>query len=306
MTRVIFTKKALPPSQLLAKLCSQGLVISVGDEDFAERFFEFIGGYRLKGYWHHSIDPLTKRFIVGRENFKYLVQQVEFDEEVRSILRKSLEKVELAIRSSFSNYLALHHSPHWFLEASVFKPTGTWSFGQILRKIEAEVGRSKERQFVEHYWQRYDDPYLPPSWVVTECVTLGFWSQTYKILRNANDRKGISKKFGVDQPEVFESWLHTVTYLRNMVAHQQQLTMVKLRIAPSNYKGNSKGKLTRLDLGSNSKSVNAAAKVLNFLLRQTGLPHSLKVDLMNLFLKYPADFAGKLGFNLNWDKQQGW
>jgi abortive infection bacteriophage resistance protein len=306
MAKQNFTKKALSPKQLLTKLGAQGLIVDAEDIDLAEKYFEFIGGYRLKGYWLQSLDSATKRFTIGRDNFRYLVDQVEFDEAVRSILRKSLEKVELAIRSSFSNYLTLHHSPHWFLDAGVFKPTNTWSFGQILRKIEDEVGRSKEKQFVEHYLRHYDDPYLPPSWVMTECVTLGFWSHTYKVLRDVNDRKGIAKKFGVDQPEVFESWLHTVTYLRNMVAHQQQLMKVTLRIAPSNYKGNAKGKMTQLHLGSNSRSVNAVAKVLNFLLNQTGLPHTLKSDLVTLFANYPLDFAKQLGFESGWEKQPGW
>lgn len=313
MTKATFLKPSFTASQALAKLVAQGFVVAPPDAAAAAKIFEFVGAHRIKGYWFSSVDPVTKQFSPGKETFAYLAQQIRFDEELRALTWSALEKVELAVRSSMGNYLSSAEGAHWFLERKLFKPSKDWSFGQILRKIEDEVGRAKERRPVHHYWDKYDQPYLPPSWVMSECVTLGFWSRTYSVLADPHHRRAIGGKFGVNQPEVFESWLHAVTYLRNLVAHHGQILGVQLRIAPQNYKGNTKQKAgakgaptVSLHLGSDTKCFHAAAKMMNFLVNRAGLPNTLRNDLMALFAKYPQNFAASVGFFANWQAQPGW
>ncbi len=307
MAKLAFVKPPLSPKDLLAKLKRQGLVVNPTDESLALAYIEFNGGHRLKGYWWRSVDPATKSFQPGQDTFTRLAQQVEFDRRLRASLWQAIELIELSVRSSMANYLSLHHSPHWFLMPAVFKPTDKWGFGAFLKKIEDEVGRSKERRPVAHYFSTYDEPYLPPSWVISECVTLGIWSRLYTALRDPNDRKAIARRFGVQQPEVFESWLHTVTYLRNVVAHHGQVFGVTLRISPANYKGKRvNGVATGLDLGPNNRSLHAGAKVIHYLLSQTGLPQTFKQDLVQLLAAYPGDFALTAGFQNGWAIEPGW
>src|SRR5690606_30909939 len=142
------------------------------------------------------------------------------------------------------------------------------------------VKRSKA-PFIAHYKNRYEDPYLPPSWGVTECATFGFWSRTYQVIRDLNERKAISMKYRVDQPEVFESWLHCLAYLRNMIAHHSRLLGAKLVISPSSYKKHG-------IKFSDPHSFYAHATVINFLVRETGMPTTWKIDLGELFLRFPA------------------
>lgn len=301
MAKAPFAKPALSPPALLAKLKGQGLVINAADEPKALAYLEFNGGHRLKGYWWRSIDPATKKFRPGQDTFVYLAQQIEFDRQIRALLWPAIELVELSVRSSMANYLSLHHSPHWFLTPSIFQPTEAWGLGAFLKKIEDEVKRSKVRRPVAHYFATYDDPYLPPSWVISECVTLGTWSRLYAALRDPIDRKAIARRFDVHQPEVFESWLHTVTYLRNVVAHHGQVLGVTLRIAPSNYKGHKGSAGSGLSLGPQNSSLHAAAKLLNYLLVRSGLPQSLKADLQQLMSAYPGSFAAMAGFPAGWE-----
>ena len=221
-------------------MITRGLVVDPEDMATASCYLDFVGAHRIKGYWHKSVDPVSKQFRPDRSNFKYLYRQIRFDEDLRQLLWRMLERVELAIRSVIANHLSLQVSPHWFLNRCLFKHEDEWSFGRILRKIEDEVGRLKERRPVKHYRNTYSEPYLPPSWVMSECVTFGFWSRTYKVLQDPAHKRAIARKFGVNQPEVFESWLHCVTYLRNLVAHHGQLLGTQLRIAPQNYKGTAK------------------------------------------------------------------
>ncbi|WP_162007467.1 Abi family protein [Xanthomonas perforans] len=171
--------------------------------------------------------------------------------------------------------------------------------GQLLKKIEDEVSRSNEKRFVKHYFEKHDEPYLPPSWSISECVTFGLWSRTYSILRDPIDKKGIAKKFGVDKSEVFESWIHALTVARNIAAHHGQLLKTKIQVAPANYKSmNIKF--------SDQKSFFAIATVVNYLLSQTGLPHNWKSEIESIFIKYPNVSLAELGFPVNWKSLPGW
>ena len=298
MSKAVFTKQASTPEQLLQKLQAQGLVVPVAQHPQALAYLRYVGGYRLKGYWFHVVHPTTKQFPPGY-TFEQLTQRCEFDRELRAAAIAAIDRLEVAIRTAMANYLSLAHSPHWFLETSIFKPTRRWGMGRFIKKIEDEVDRSKGKRFVGHYLDRYGEPYLPPSWVISECVSFGLWSHTFSILRSATDKKAISKKFGVDQVDVFESWMHTLTVVRNIAAHHGQFLRVKLGVAPATYKAKS------IKFG-NHKSFFSAATVIQYLLRQTDLPHTWLDDLDAIFSKYPLVDKADMGFPADWKTSAGW
>lgn len=157
----------------------------------------------------------------------------------------------------------------------------------------------KGKVWLLNYFSRYSKPHLPPSWSVCECVTFGLWSRTYQLLKNPDDRKAISRRFNVDATEVFESWIHTLTVARNMVAHSGQLLRVTLGVAPKDYR------MAGIRF-SDSKSFYAVATVINYLLCQTGLPQAWSEQLKDLFAKYPEVDLAEIGFPSNWRNQPGW
>lgn len=296
MSKSVFDKKAATPEQLLAKLQSRNLTIPNNDE--ALNFLKYVSAYRLKGYWYYYLDTTTKKFPAGY-TFNNIKERYEFDRELRAKTAAAIEILEVAVRSVIANHLSLSHSPHWFLDSSVFKPSASWGMGQLISKIEQETNRAKERTFVAHYFDNHDDPYLPPSWSICECVTFGLWSRTYAILRDPHDKKAIAKKFGIDQPDTFASWLHALTVVRNIVAHNGRLLRNKLAVSPVN------SKILNIKFNDN-KSFYAAATVINVLLKHTGLDQSWKSDLMDLFKKYPNVPITELGFGKDWHVQSGW
>lgn len=293
-----FSKPAATPEQLLHKLEARGLVVSTANRQQALAYLRFVGGYRLKGYWFHVVDPTTKQFPTGY-TFEQVAARCELDRELRAATITAIDRLEVAIRSVIANFLSLKHSPHWFLNTSIFKPNREWGIGQLIKKIEEEVNRSEGKRFVNHYYSHHDDPYLPPSWAISECVSFGFWSRTFSIIRDANDKKAISKKFGIDQPDVFKSWVHALSIIRNIAAHHGQFLKVKFGVSPANYK--SEGVKF-----NDNKSFFAVATVINFLLNKTELPQSWKFDLEKIFIKYPGVNISDLGFPADWKSMPGW
>jgi abortive infection bacteriophage resistance protein len=279
MIKAPFNKQALTPEKLLAKYRAQGLIVEAHEMDLALNYFRYVGAYRLKGYLHHFMDPITKRLPAGY-TLAYLIQQYECDRELRSLTIDAVDRIEVAVRSVMANYLSLKYSPHWFLNSDIFSPSAHWSFGQVVRKVETDVHQAKDKHFIGHYFKHYDAPHLPPSWAISECVSFGFWSKTYEILRYPQDKKAISMKFNIDQTEVFRSWIHTLTVVRNLAAHHSQLLRMKLRIKPVNYK-------TQVIRFDPSDSFGAASTVISFLLNHIQPQNTWQADLQALKQKYP-------------------
>ncbi|HEU4372563.1 MAG TPA: Abi family protein [Telluria sp.] len=292
-----FAKTAQSPPSLVSKLVAQNLII--GDQQLAIQYITFVGHYRLKGYWFHLVDPATNQFRPGT-TFEMIKDRYEFDREIRAFILEAVERLEVAIRNVLCNFLSLKYSPHWYLDCSLFKPIRKFGIGQMLSKIEGEVDRSSDKKFIQAYYATYDDPYLPPSWAMSECVTLGMWSRTYKILRDPNDKKAISAKFGINQIEVFESWLHTLTVLRNMAAHHDRFLHHKLGVAPTNHKA---GKIKFAD----NKSVYSALTVAHVLLDAIGFNTTFRQRLIDLREKYGMGMMQELGFPNKWpENSEGW
>jgi abortive infection bacteriophage resistance protein len=65
-----------------------------------------------------------------------------------------------------------------------------------------------------------------------EDLSMGMISRLYKGLAQDSDRKAIAKRFSVPQ-KVLGSWLHTLTFVRNICAHHARLWNRELAVPPS-------------------------------------------------------------------------
>ena len=106
-------------------------------------------------------------------------------------------------------------------------------------------------------------------------------------------------KFGVSQPDVFATWLHSLTLVRNTVAHHGRLLRHKFVAGPQNLSEK------RIKL-KDAHSFYSAATVMNVLLSETGLPNRWKSDLLTTFETYPGVQIREIGFPPNWIDEPGW
>jgi abortive infection bacteriophage resistance protein len=292
---VPFGKAALSAQALLAKLKSRGLVVA--NDNLALKYIGYVGHYRLKGYWHQLIDRASGNFFPGT-SLEQIVNRYECDRKIRAVILESIERLEVAVRTTICNHLSLRYSPHWYLDLQVFLPTKSFGMGQMLSRIEQEVGRSNQKEFIASYYSNYGDPYLPPGWAMSECVTLGMWSRTFSILRDPLDQKAISAKFGITQVEVFTSWLHTLTVLRNMAAHHDRFLGCKLGVSPTNYK-------KRGIKFADNKSVYAALTMIHILLDAIGFNGAFKQRIADIETRYGSGLFQTLGFPHDWKNSAG-
>lgn len=118
------------------------------------------------------------------------------------------------------DFMSVKYGSLWYINEDCFR--NPIYHGKIVEAINKEVERGKESNLsINHYFKKYTDPEFPPSWMLTEIMSFGFWSRVYSILHR-KDRKIISNSFDLS-PNDFESWIRFLTYIRNLCAHHARI-----------------------------------------------------------------------------------
>lgn len=221
----------------LALLKSRGM--EVGDEKAALSYLERIGYYRLSAYWYPfrvwkmqqdstsgQIAPRrTDQFMAGTR-FIDAVELYRFDKKLRLIVLDALERVEVALRVDIA-YLLGERNTFAHLDAGELHPgfsSKPFRDGKTPHQAWSErhaqlVARSKE-EFVKHHHEKHGRNL--PIWVAIEVWEFGAMSQLFSMMKVA-DQQRIATKYGVSDWKVFQSWLRSLSYLRNLVAHHSRL-----------------------------------------------------------------------------------
>lgn len=223
------------PDQL-ELLKSRGMVVT--DERAATSYLERIGYYRLSAYWYpYRVwavvqDPAT-RVLSSRRTDQFIpntqfldaVNLYLFDKALRLMTLDALERIEVALRVDIAHLLGerntfAHLDINELHPGFANKQRGNRTTYQEWReRYDLLVSRSKE-DFVSHYHTTHG-PQLP-IWVAIELWDFGTMSQLFAMMHVADQQK-IAMKYGITDWKVFQSWLRSLSYLRNLGAHHSRL-----------------------------------------------------------------------------------
>jgi abortive infection bacteriophage resistance protein len=219
-------------------LKSRGMLID--DHDGALHYLKNLGYYRLSAYWYPfrsfriEKDPATNalKYILHDDffpntDFKDAVALYLFDKKLRLLLHDALEYIEVAIRVDIAHLLGKRNTfaQHSIgeldngLANKIIHNLGKTKYENWHNKYGSLLARSKE-DFVKHYRQKHGDEV--PIWVAIEVWDFGAMSQLYAMMKY-HDKHVIALKYGVTDGKVFESWLRSLNYLRNLVAHHSRV-----------------------------------------------------------------------------------
>lgn len=196
-----------------------------GDEALMRRWLETVGYYRLSAYWlPFEVPPpdgqtRSKRFVPGLQ-FDTIVDNYVFDRKLRLLIMEAIERIEIALRSRWTNRLALAHGAHAHLDTAVFH--SGYDHISLLATLSSRSKDSNE-VFVEHYRSKYSAPFMPPIWIVTELMTFGELSKWFSITKDPKIRGEVAKDLGLPSREVLEGTLQLLAYIRNICAHHGRL-----------------------------------------------------------------------------------
>lgn len=240
MKKCQYNKPPLTISQQIEKLKKRHLIIE--DEKQASTDLSIISYYRLRTYsspFQDNTPDSEHCFTRDGITFCQLMDLYNFDKKLRTLIFNELERVEVAMRTTISQvYAEQSHDGHWFLDEGLFDEkffqlqtytnhqTDTifesCPFDQMMADFKKDVRRSNE-EFIKLYFENYDSPKLPPSWMSLEVVSFGTLSKMYSMLESSNSKLEVAKRFGLLKEDIFVNWLHAFTELRNCCAHHNRI-----------------------------------------------------------------------------------
>lgn len=292
-----YIKPALTIDQQIDLLKSRGLIVP--DKDNARHYLQFINYYRLSGYtisFEKIIDGKRNHQFKAGTTFDDILALYNFDRHLRMLVMDAIERIEVAVRTQICLVLATtYNDSHWHLKRDLFNPE--FKYYSLLSKCEIEQQRSKE-PFARHYKKTYSSPTLLPAWMMTEVLSMGTWSQMYENLANRNDRKKISDAFKLPIME-FESWLHCLTYIRNLCAHHSRLWNRQFTITPKQLKPHNK-------YFTPNTTFAAQAAMMHLLLNVISPENKWTDRLHDMIQNHAFINPIKMGFSIDWKKDEFW
>lgn len=190
--------------------------LRIDDRDATAEILHRVSYYHLRGYYIDLLDN-SGMFLPGASCEK-IFARFQSDRALRSILFKAPESVELLIRNECSYVLGEKYGPLGYRNPQNFRNEEINKV--LLTKITKEANRSREL-FVRHHVDKYDGDF--PIWVAVELLSFGTVSaQLYKNMLN-DDQREVSEALGIKSAKVTQSFLHSLSVLRNSCAHHSRI-----------------------------------------------------------------------------------
>lgn len=326
----VFTKPAITPVQQLHLLKQRGLTIL--DESRALCFLEAVSFFRLTPYmrpFQHSDD--RHQFEAGTK-FSQLARLYDFDRRLRLLAIDAIERTEVAIRAHISNALNQKYGSHWYIDSHHFKKIydhqrliqGIRDKQQValddfnrecLRidnvqmtddayKRKLKLKRQQE-SYARHYAITYHQPELMPCWAMLEELSMDELSHFFKGLAKDKDKKIIASGFNLSAP-LLESWLHTLTVIRNICAHHARLWNRELGIKPIYPTQKDFFWPTYLEQDYSHTRVAVVFAILHHMMQRVSPDTCWHERLFSLFGEFSEIPVGNMGLPKHWKEDHFW
>lgn len=297
MSKIDYTKPPLSYQQQIDQLKGRGLII--GNEDKALHLLENISYYRLSGYWFPLLADKTTHQFKPNSTIETAFNLYCFDRELRQLVLAETEKIEVAIRAKMSYVFSHANSPFWFQNANNF--TNPVKHASSFAKIGEEFQRSDE-EFIHAFKAKYNNP-IPPSWMTLEITSFGTLSILYKNLKPNLQKREIAHYFGLPD-KVFETWIHSIVYLRNVCAHHTRLWNRAMSIQPQIPRTPRKQWLNNVNVANNRTYF--ILSMVAYLLQTINPNNRFTKKFKDLLNKYSNVDTKALGFPDNWENEPLW
>lgn len=217
-----YLKPALSLDQQLDLLRQRGL--AVHDPARALRWLRSVSYYRLSAYFLPFKDGEQFR---PEADFNEIAGLYIFDRKLRLLILDAIERIEVAIRTSVTYEIG--HAYGAFGHADSANFASGFDHSRFMSELLDEERRAKET-FASHYRKQYAEETHLPVWMATELLSFGTISKLYQSL-DPKLRQRVAAPYKVDA-QFLMSWLHTLTYVRNVCAHHKRLWNRQLAIKP--------------------------------------------------------------------------
>jgi abortive infection bacteriophage resistance protein len=262
-----------------------GLIVA--DEEYAKKILNDISYFRLiKAY---SLGFKEKNSNYNSDvTFEQIVELYLFNANFRQITFAQIEKIEINCRCRISNYVAETYGVLGYTDSNNFVDSEYHK--TFLEDIEEEIVRNSKAPFVRNFRENYEGGQLP-IYALVEVFSFGTLSKFFKNMKNP-DKKAVAKTFGIGYTYL-ESWLESISYVRNICAHYGRLYNAKLSKTPLLYKEYS-------EAGIGNNRMFGILLCMKHILKNDSHWNLYVQDIETLIDKYEKVDIKTMGFPKNW------
>ncbi|MGD9716415.1 MAG: Abi family protein [Sulfuricurvum sp.] len=292
-----YTKSAKTFEEQLQHLKEKNLIIT--NEAYALKKLSHINYYRLSAYFlplqHPKASELDGIF-VDDVRFEDVLELYFFDAELRKIVFKAIESIEVYFRTQIAYHHSLAYGAFGYLDPANFK-TSPEFFDKVMVAIREETGRSSET-FIAHFKEKYNTTDLP-VWAMVEVVSMSTLSKIYAILKTSEQQAVIQALHGVSK-DLFHNWFHALTVIRNICAHHSRLWNKTLGVSFEKPR-----KIKEFHPLQGDK-VFFALSVIAYILDAIGEEADFQSDVKTLVAIHPKINFKAMGFMYGWESMSVW
>lgn len=285
-------KKFKTIDEQIAILEERGL--SIPDTKTASSFLLRNNYYRISGY---SLTLRNHDTFAKSATFQNIIDIYEFDHELRHILLKYIELIEVTVKSVYSYEFAKVYGATGYLDPTIF--TDTITYKKIIEKAEEQKeSRLTHEAYLKHFINDLHQDI--PLWAFVDLLTISNISFLYKISPTAI-KKSVAETLGLKTKgdELLERFMHHMTIIRNLCAHGSRLYNRLFEQKPRLSKRERELLITLPDGTSDNAHLYGFIIIMRKLLKPSEFS-SMKDEIRKLSDKYPFVDLKYYGFRNDW------
>lgn len=209
---------AITVEDQIIKLIGRGMDMDLGEEKAKEVLLD-IGYYRLGFYWNPFEIDHNHNLEVGTK-FSDVVNLYYLDTDLKHILTKAINRIEINFKTQLIYYASNKYdkNPTWFADKKIVSK----KYVEDFPKYYNNRFKSDNKPIKNHH-KKYPNEIYAPAWKTLEFLTFGSVITLYISLGNTHLKETISKQYNVKSVKVFENFLLTILFIRNICAHSDLL-----------------------------------------------------------------------------------
>lgn len=269
--------------------------LEIDDRGRALTILESVNYYRLSGYGIGLKKRANKEQYVDGTSIEMLYRLYSFDSQIKHMLLKSIEHIEIGLRAKISHHIAITYGAEGLMYLANFRgkktKDGTLIHSIILNKLKDAINRRGTLPVVRHHKKVYEGRF--PVWVAIDFMTFGALAALFNIMKK-EDQKAISSIYGTN-PMFLKNWILCLVEVRNISAHYMRLYNLPLKQTPQLYRENLKYK-------QKLNKLFPVLLVIRRMLRNTKQWELLRNELASTLDQYKGVYRlDYMGFPNNWE-----
>ena len=273
----------------------EGRGLSIPDKQKAKDFLQRNNYYRVSGY---SLTLRNHDVFEKAATFQNLIDIYEFDHELRHILLKYLEKIEVAVKAIYAHEFTKVYGPNGYLDAANY--VDAQKHKEIIDKAEKQKSmRLRHEAYLKHFVEELKQDV--PLWAYVDLLTISDISFLYSI-SDQQIRNAVASEMQL-QPKgdvLLGRFMHSMTILRNLCAHGSRLYNRLFEQKP--WLNKTEQALLRKEPDGTVDNAHLYGFIL--IMRRLLLSDDfrrMKMEILQLSRKYPFVSMRYYGFREDWE-----